>query len=64
MLFEIAPPPKFAKLSSILWNIWKFRKRISADQTHSGEEGKIYRKVIYNKSTLSLIIIIFVSKSD
>jgi len=32
-------PPKFANLSKILWKIWKFWKRISADQIHSGGEG-------------------------
>jgi len=28
--------PKFAKLSKILWKIWKFSKRISVAQVHSG----------------------------
>ena len=38
--FWNCPPPKYDKLSKILWKIWKFWKRISADQIHSGGEGK------------------------
>jgi len=40
MLFDIGLPPKFAKLSKILWKIGKFWKKISADQIHSSGDGK------------------------
>jgi len=40
MLFDVAPPPKFVKLSKILWKTRKFWKRISVDRIHSGGEGR------------------------
>jgi len=46
-------PPKFAKLSKILWKIQKFWKRISADQIHSGGgslsggEGQSWSSFLY-----------------
>jgi len=38
------PPPKFAKLSKILWKSGKFWKTISVDQIHSGGEGNELEK--------------------
>ena len=40
MLLDIGLPPKFAKLSKILWKIGKFWRRILADQIHGSREGK------------------------
>ena len=37
---QVPPPPKFAKLSKIWWEIWTFWKGISVDQIQCGGEGK------------------------
>jgi hypothetical protein len=47
MLFVIGLPPKFAKLSKILWKICKFWKRISVHRIHSGGEGHVSNKDLF-----------------
>jgi len=51
MLFEIGCPPKFAMLSKILWEIWRFWKLISARQRECLLQGEPHEEGRWNINT-------------
>jgi len=65
MLFVVGLPPKFAKLSKMLWKICKFWKRISVHRIHSGGEGqRIKRLFLRANLILRPVLLVVPTQTD